>query len=724
MSDGSPLARLAEAVGILPEYVDQSGERRVTRDASRRALLAALGHDVADDDAARAALDALEAERRARLLEPVRVVSGAAAAHVGLLVDAHRGADVTWEAELEHEDGTTARAEGQAWVPHDGVLAVRLHDVPPLGYHTLRVRVCADGREVVGAQRLIVTPARCPDPATLLRGQRVFGVTANLYTVRSARNWGVGDLSDLATLLELAAEEGAAFVGVNPLHALRNADGDISPYSPVSRLYRNPLYLDVEAVAEAARAGRASPRPAAVDEALAAARESDALGALRDADLLDYEGVMALKRPVLEALHRAFRARGGAKRRHDYAAWLEREGEALESFARFQALDEHFRARGAGWWREWPAEYQDARSAEVEAFAHDLAARVDFHRWLQFEIDRQLGDAARRGRVAGMPIGLYQDLAIGTSPSGSDVWAQPELFVAGVSVGAPPDPLGPEGQNWGLPPIHPGALRADGYRYWATLVRNAMRHSGALRLDHVLGLFRQFWIPEGMSGADGAYVKFPTEDLFGVLALEATRAGALVVGEDLGTVPPEVPPTLARWGVLSSKVLYFEREESGDFKPTRRYPRGALATANTHDLAPLAGWWRGRDVALRREVGLLQDAEAHADALADRRRDRGALLALLVEEGVLDAEVLADDPEAVSELDVRAAAHALLRRSPSWLVGLSLDDLVGETEPVNMPGVGQDKFPCWRRRLSLPLERLAADPAVRRSLGAERAWVP
>jgi 4-alpha-glucanotransferase len=293
-----------------------------------------------------------------------------------------------------------------------------------------------------------------------------------------------------------------------------------------------------------------------------------------------------------------------------------------------------------------------------------------------------------------------------------------------VSVGAPPDPLGPEGQNWGLPPLHPAAMRADGYRYWAALLRNAMRHSGALRLDHVLGLFRQFWIPEGMSGAEGAYVRFPTDDLLGVLALEATRAGALVVGEDLGTVPPEVPPTLARWGVLSSKVLYFEREEGGRFRPPRRYPRGALATANTHDLAPLAGWWHGRDVALRREVGLLRDEAAHDDALRERACDRAALLALLVDEGLLDDDEANRDPDAVSEIDVRAAVHALLRRSPSWLVGLSLDDLVGETEPVNMPGVGQDKYPCWRRRLSLSLEQLATDAPARRALGADRAWVP
>jgi 4-alpha-glucanotransferase len=275
-----------------------------------------------------------------------------------------------------------------------------------------------------------------------------------------------------------------------------------------------------------------------------------------------------------------------------------------------------------------------------------------------------------------------------------------------------------------LPPLHPAALRNDGYRYWAALLRGAMRHSGALRIDHVLGLFRQFWIPDGMSGADGAYVRFPTEDLFGVLALEAMRAGALVVGEDLGTVPPEVPPTLARWGVLSSKVLYFERGEHGAFCSPREYPRGALATANTHDLAPLAGWWKGRDIALRCEVGLLRDADEVAEAERARATDRAALVALLVAEGLLDPDAVGNDPARVPELEIRAAVHALLRRAPSWLVGLSLDDLVGETEPVNVPGVGPDDFPSWTRRLHVTVEELAHDRAVRLALGAEREWVP
>jgi len=715
---GSPLERLAAIAGILREYVDQTGHPQHTSDETRRALLTALGHDVADDAAAARSLDAMVKARRARPLAPVHVASDAVSAGLVVLrVASHAGARAEWELRLRTEGMIERVVEGHAHVGDDGALALQLPEPPPLGYHDLRVVVRMPGGEVAGTQTRIVTPNRFPSPAALLRGQRVFGLTANLYTVRSARNWGVGDFDDLGALLERAAEAGAAFVGVNPLHALRNAGGDISPYSPVSRLFRNALYLDVAAVpemaeSEAARALVSSPAFA------------EALGTVRAARRVDYEAVMALKRPVLEALHATFRARGEDARTAAYRGWIARGGEPLERFARFCALDDHLRAAGAGWWREWPDPLQVADSPAVDAFAREHADRVDFHRWLQFELDRQLADAARRGRELGMPLGIYQDLAIGTSPAGSDVWASPELFVRGVSVGAPPDPLGPDGQNWGLPPLDPHRLGATGYSYWAALARSAMRHAGALRIDHVLGLFRQFWIPEGRSGRDGAYVRFPTEDLLGVLALEAQRAGALVVGEDLGTVPPEVAPTLARWGMLTSKVLYFERGDEGRFVPTRHYPRTALATANTHDLAPLAGWWLGRDLALRREVGLLRDDDELRDCLRERDRDRAELLALLVDEGILDPASVAAGPDGVGEADVRAAVHALLRRAPSWLVGISLDDLVGETEPVNVPGVGPDAFPSWTRRLAVTLEALRDDPAFRRALGAEREWVP
>jgi 4-alpha-glucanotransferase len=328
------------------------------------------------------------------------------------------------------------------------------------------------------------------------------------------------------------------------------------------------------------------------------------------------------------------------------------------------------------------------------------------------------------------------------------VWGDQALYARGVAVGAPPDPLGPEGQNWGLPPWNPHVLAARGYRDWAALVRAALAHAGALRIDHALGLFRQFWIPDGMSGRDGAYVRFPAEAMLGVLALESARAnggaGALVVAEDLGTVPPEVGPALTRWGVLSSKVLYFERQDGGAFRPPREYPGPALATVNTHDLAPLAGWWAGRDVELRAAVGQLDagavdagtvdtgavdsrtvDTSALDAGRAERARDRAQLVRMLVREGALDphaldrhtlaAEALA--PDALDPAVVIAAVHRALRAAPSCLVGIAIEDLAGEVEPVNMPGVSGERFESWTRRLAVAVEELASDPALGRLFG-------
>ncbi len=718
---GDARARLAAALGVLPEYHDVSGRVHQIGDATRERLLAALGYPAEDEAAATRALDGLRAANAARALAPTCVaVQATPDTPLTVAARATPGSDVeytlAWRAEGESSESVAA--EGRVRADASGALTLTTPAlVPPLGYHALRLSL-RDGQGTrESTQRLIVVPPRCALPEDVLRGERVFGLTANLYTVRSARNWGVGDLGDLRALTRFAHEAGAAFVGVNPLHALRNADGDVSPYSPISRVFRNVLYLDVEAVPELAESAEAR-------ELLASTALQERLSALRGATHVDYAGVMACKRPVLEAMHRAFLARpAGDGRRAEYDAWVAAQGEQLERFALFSALDEHYRPQGCGWWPEWPAEVRDPRGDGIAAFRAEHAERVGFHLWCQFELDRQLAAVAAETRAMGMPIGLYEDLAIGASPASSDVWSEPGLFVRGVSVGAPPDPLGPEGQNWGLPPLDPWRLRARGYDFWVSLVRGALRHAGALRIDHVLGLFRQFWIPEGMSGAEGGYVRFPSNDLLGILALESVRARALVVGEDLGTVPPEVPPALARWGVLSSKVLVFEREADGAFRAPRAYPRMALATANTHDLAPLAGFWGGRDIARRREVGLLRSDDEARAAEAERAREREALLRLLVDEAVLPPEVLQQDAGTVDEARVRAAVHALLRRTPSWLAGISLDDLVGEAEPVNVPGVGTDQYPAWQRRLSMPVEQLFTDPAIRRALGVERQWV-
>ena len=742
----SALARLADQVGIVREYLDQTGkETRVTSDETRAALLGAMGIEaVADDAAARQALAQREAEDAGRAIPAVRVLvagdeKGMRAARAATLPDDWPASSpVEALLEVTGEDGETRRARGRFRATRRRGVLPEIKGLDP-GYYRVRLTLRAKGRALTNQQTLIVVPPSCPTPRELLGGRRVFGVIANLYTVRSERNWGVGDFTDLAALAEWAGGEGAAFVGLNPLHTLRNRDGDVSPYSPVSRLFRNPLYLDVEAVPELSESRDA--QSLVNDRALL-----EQLRTLRAGDRVDYEAVMRLKTPVLEVLHRVFAARhrdGTTDRGRLYAAFVADQGQLLTDFATFLALEEEFSGKGDGGrgmnslgtsrgtpspfplpssppsWREWPEEYRDPASPAVSRFRDEHAERVDFHRWVQFELDTQLRAAAERGRRAGMPVGLYQDLAIGTSPNGADPWLFPGLFLQGASVGAPPDPFASEGQNWGLPPLDPRRLAADGYRYWIQLVRSALRHSGALRIDHIVGLFRQFWIPEGMSGKKGAYVRFPSEELLGILALESSRAGALVVGEDLGTVPPDVPDALERWGVLSSKVLWFEQDAKKRFRPAAEYPARSLATANTHDLATIAGFWTARDVELRAEHGLLGSKRAAATARKERERDREALLERLVDEGLLPEDADRDDVDA---LELRHAVHAFLRRTPAWLVGFSLDDLAGETDAVNLPGVGPDKFPSWTRKQSMSLEELRESAAVRYALGVERAW--
>ncbi|HTE44232.1 MAG TPA: 4-alpha-glucanotransferase, partial [Gemmatimonadaceae bacterium] len=480
---------------------------------------------------------------------------------------------------------------------------------------------------------------------------------------------------------------------------------DISPYSPVSRVFRNPIYVDVMRVPELQTAPEVRAR-------LESSEVVAELAVLRDARAVRYEQVMAVKRLALDALHRVFleRVRGsGNERDRAYNAYLAAEEPELSQFATWMAIAEE---AGHGFdWRRWPADFRDAGSAAVAKFSKERAKRVDLHRWLQFEADRQLGDAAHRARNAGMRVGLYQDLAIGTSPAGADAWAFPELFVHGVSVGAPPDPYAADGQNWGLPPLDPRELRRTSYRYFIELVRSGFRHGGALRIDHVMGLFRLFWIPDGMSGKDGAYVRYPADDLLGIVALESVRNNAIVVGEDLGTVPDYVPPALEKWGVLSSKVLYFERDDQGGFKPPHSYPARSLATANTHDLPPLAGFWNGRDIEIRRAVGMIPNDDEAARVRSERENERNALVRLLEHEALIPS---GEVPHSLPELC--GAVHGFLCRTPAKLVGLSLDDLAGEVEPVNVPGVGPDRFSSWTRKMRLSIETISMSDDVRTAL--------
>ncbi len=706
------LRRLAARLGVLSRYVDTSGTVRHTSDETAEALAAALGYDASTETSAGRAEHALLLAETARPIAATRVCAPAEARRVALaLPDPLRlAAQVEWHAELQDETGRRVRTAGR-FRPRHATPSVRLPASPAHGYHRLRLELAAPGVPTLHAeQTLIVVPRRCPVLRERLGARGVFGLLVNLYAVESARNWGAGDFGDLATLVDFAATIGAAFVGVNPLHALRNGRREISPYSPVSRLYRNPLYLDVQAIPELADTPH-------IARLLRSTRMQTTLARLRAGDHVDYAAVMAAKQPVIAALHRTFAARhrdAPTARGRAYRRWCRAEGGALLDFATYTALEDYLAPRAGRDWRRWPRAYRDPGSPAVAAFRASHAEAIDRARWVQFELDRQLGAVAAR---ADLPLGVYQDVALGSAARGADPWAFPGRFVLdGTSLGAPPDELAPAGQNWGLPPLDPHALRRAGYGYWIRLLRSAFRHAGALRIDHVMGLFRQFWIPAGRAGSEGAYVRFPADDLLGILALESTRARALVIGEDLGTVPAGLPARLRKAGVLSTRVLLFSRDRHGAFVPASKYPRQALLGANTHDMVPLAGWTAARDVTLRRTHGQLHNAAELAAARRERRGAVAALHELLVEAGLWPKDEAADgaDPR------FRGAVHAFLCRTPSALVGISLDDLAGTVDPVNLPGVDLDCYPSWSRKPGLPLERLASDVRVATALAGTK----
>ncbi len=438
--------------------------------------------------------------------------------------------------------------------------------------------------------------------------------------------------------------------------------------------------------------------------------------------MVDYPAVAAAKTPVFELLYRSFRdkhltgARADDGRLRAFRDFQADKGKSLEQLATFQALSEHFDAKP---WRQWPAAYRDPNSAEVAAFVDSHRERIEYHQYLQWQADRQANGAQERARRAGMSIGLYHDLALAPDGSGAEVWANQGLFAQGATLGAPPDVLNHLGQNWGLPPYVPDAMRSDAYRQWSGVIRAIMGRGGAMRVDHAIGLERMFWVPEGASAADGGYVRYPVDDLFGVLALESVRAESLLIGEDLGTLPEGFQSRMRDYGMLSYRLLYFSQDKQGQFLKPSRDPSLATVAVTTHDLATLRGYWSARDLRIREDIHLFPSQAVRDESFAGRARDRLALIRALKGEGLLPASV-ADESDMTDELV--EAVYRYIARTPSLFLLLGLEDVTGEEEQANLPGT-VDEHPNWRRKLSVTLEDLAKDQRLRRlaeAITAER----
>ncbi len=691
MGDQEQLRELARRHGIAGGYWDVRGTHHVTPVETDRALLTALGASVGDVPGWR------------KGVTPGSVVSVDAPGEVSLVVTRQHTNDTHyWTLQ-----GPGLSAQGElipaqlAWAEDGpGDLLRYRWQLPPLphaGYYTVSVH----GPGGATKSLVVARPERCFVGGTETRR---WGASLQLYALRSHRNWGIGDFTDLTVAVDCLAAIGADAVGINPLHLLFLDDPEqASPYSPSSRRWLNPLYLDVAAVPEVIASAR-------TQEWINSAPVQSRLASLRTTNEVDYTAVTTLKR---EALRRAFddwRNHGEAGRKASFTAFRDKHGEPLRHMAIFGALRESEFGPDPS---HWPAALRDPASDSVTAFAARNAVDVSFHAYLQWLADEQLAAVAARAREVGMSIGLYGDLALGASGGGSDVWAANHAYAVGVSIGAPPDDLSPDGQSWGLPPLRPSTLMGDGIDEFRAALQAAMRYMGAMRLDHVMGLQRLFWVPDGGDMAGGAYVDYPFDTLMATVVVESAANNCLVVGEDLGTVPPGLRHTLHAAGVLTYRVVWFERRWDGDraFLTPSEYPAHALATVSTHDLATIAGYIRGTDVEHRERIA----GDRNDEARSRRADDVVALRSTLQSCSGLSA----DEPNAQL---VRDAFHRFISATPCALAMVQMDDVFDEIEQANLPGTTTEHA-NWRRRLRVPVEEWASSPeftALRNTMHARR----
>jgi 4-alpha-glucanotransferase len=697
------LHRLAEAHRIATEFWDWQGRHVTVPDETISRVLTALGVDAGTPAAAEQALQASDNAAWTRMLPPSLVIRSGWGPTVDVHVRHGEGVDVWIDLEGGGQRSTLRQEEN--WSPPrliagpDGERLVgqatfRVPDDLPTGYH--RLNAWSAGDEASCA--LIVTPEWVGLPGGLAT-RRTWGIATQLYSVRSEQSWGVGDVADLADLAVWgSAALGAGYVLVNPLHAAEPSGRmEPSPYLPTTRRFQNPIYLRVERIPEYAELPTAD---RATVDGLRSALHAD----LDGVDSIDRDRSWAAKSAALRLVHAVPRTAG---RELAYTAYAHREGSGLDDFATWCALtDRH----GADW-HEWPAELRHPASPAVTEFRAAQARDVDFYRWLQWVLDEQLSDTQNAARRAGMAMGIMHDLAVGVHPEGSDSWCLQDVFAAGISVGAPPDAFNQAGQDWAQPPWRPDRLAELEYSPFRDMVRTVLRSGGGVRVDHIIGLFRLWWIPKGLGPTEGTYVRYDHEAMIGILALEAVRAGAVVVGEDLGTVEPWVREYLTQRGILGTSILWFEYEFDGDGRPLRPewWREYCLASVTTHDLPPTAGYLAGDHVRLRHSLGLL--TRTLADELAADDAERASWIDELRQRGALSEATASSIAEALDPgapdpvgAELQATVHALHRYltwTPSRLICVALTDLVGDRRTQNQPGT-IDEYPNWRVPLTGP----------------------
>ena len=678
----------AEQQGVQQQFWDVFGHRHTTAPDTNRAILTALGFDCASEQSLAASIARRNTDVNGRLLPPVLVTL--VNEPICIPVSLSRGFS-RLDLEIHTEAGEALPFHLEIQSDEAGNAFVEVPPELPLGYHDVYAGSCA--------MRLIVAPGTAHPPPP---GKHA-GLGVTLYGLRSRRNWGAGDFRDLRDLIDWAVSTlHADFIALNPLHSIHNRTPyNASPYLPNSIFYRNFLYLDVEAV------------PGYVESPGTAAETAR----LRATEFVQYEAVASLKRRALE---RIFESHPPSP---ECRAWIAAEGDLLRLYATYCALDEWLHAKDPNlWvWPDWPEPLRDPNSDAVRDFARSHESEILFHGWLQWLIDQQIAAVQKHARDAGMGIGLYHDLALATDRCGSDLWAHRAFYVSGARVGSPPDGFAPSGQDWSFPPPNGQVHRENGYRLYVESIRKSMRHGGALRIDHVMRLFRLYWIPENHDPTRGAYVKDRPEDLVRILALESVRNKAVIVGEDLGTVEDEVRRTLAEFGILSYRLLIFEKNDHG-FKPPAEYPRQALTSTTTHDLPTIAGFWTGTDIEARLQTGAI-DRRAFDSQKAERVRDKQHLLEALFSANLLPQNYGRDAariPELTPELHYAIIGFLARTASVLWLV--NQEDITKEPFQQNMPGTTAE-YPNWSRKMRCGIEDLSTLPETAGSAVMIRIWI-
>lgn len=715
----SSLDMFMELKGIDPNFVDAWGKPAIVSDLNVKNLINKMGYNADDEEQLQAEYQEQEKQHWLSLLPPVTVTTQSEAYNIDICLPIDFVTDeltyqVTTESKQVITQAITAIDFPLIAVKEFSDVEFQCYQVQltvglPLGYHQLEV-LEKGNEEPLASMSLIITPSACFTPKAMSEGKKIWGTSVQLYCIKSEKNWGIGDFSDLKLLLKNTAANGGDFIGLNPIHALSPAQPhNASPYSPSSRKWLNILYSDLTKIEE-------FKHDQAIQDKVNSPVFKDKLSALRDTQWVNYEGVTTLKLDVLRDLFASLHNGSATSevRLSAFNQYVKDKDESLLHQASYDALQFKFldEDKTLWGWPVWPGSFQSFQSEGTQSWIETHQQEVLFWCYCQWVAELQLEEADQLAKSLGMTLGIYRDLAVGVGKGSSEIWANHDLYCEQVSVGAPPDILGPLGQSWGLPPISPDQMYQNAYKPFIELLQSNMSHCGALRIDHVMALLRLWWVPENVSAEAGAYIYYPVQDLLALLALESQRNECLVIGEDLGTVPEGIDVLLEEAGVYSYKVFFFEQAEDGGYISPSHYKNQAMATLSTHDMPTIKGYWHCDDLYLGKQLGLYPDQEVLDKLIENRVYCKQQILNSLHGHQNLPEGYCRDATQAGMDQTLNYSMQVHLAKGKSALLSLQLEDFLEMGEPVNVPGTS-DEYRNWQRKLSQNIEQLFTSEHVK-----------